>query len=264
MKTILITGSTDGIGKIAALQFAEKGHKIILHGRNQEKLSKTVQEIREQSANGNIHGYVADLSNLKAVSSLADQLLKELDQIDVLVNNAGVFHSKEGTTIEGLDMRFAVNYLAPVLLTNRLKPLLQKSSSPRVINLSSAAQSTVSINALNGDENLAAQQAYAQSKLALTMWSFDLAQNWGFANIIALNPGSLLNTKMVKEAFGRHWSPAEKGADIIYALALSDRYKEKSGEYFDNDMGAFGEAHPDAYESEKISELLIATKALIS
>jgi NAD(P)-dependent dehydrogenase (short-subunit alcohol dehydrogenase family) len=264
MKTILITGSTDGIGKLAAIKLAKDGHQIFVHGRNSEKLRKTVSEIKELSHNENIEGFVSDLSDFSSIQKMIAELTGAHSKIDVLINNAGVFKSAKEITKDGLDIRFAVNYLAPMLLTENLKPLLQKSDSPRIINLSSAAQSPVSIPALLGKEKPGAQAAYAQSKLALTMWSFQLAKNWDFATVIAVNPGSLLNTRMVKEAFGHHWSPATKGSDILYDLALSKKYVKSSGSYFDNDQGNFNRAHEDAYNEAKIRTLMAETHSILS
>ena len=162
------------------------------------------------------------------------------------------------------DIRFAVNYLAPYTLTNALLPLLEKGSNARIINLSSAAQAPVSLNALKGTATISVQQAYAQSKLALTMWSFDLARRLNNIQVLAVNPGSLLNTRMAKEAFGQHWSPAEKGRDILYELAQSETYEDVTGKYFDNDQGNFGTAHPDAYDRDKINRLIESTESLLT
>lgn len=263
MKTIFITGSTDGIGKLAAAKLALDGHKIILHGRDQTKLAKVIEEIKVSSGNNNVSGYTSDFSDLKQVAEMSTQIVEYHDHLDVLINNAGVFKSPIETTATGIDIRLVVNYLSPVLLTMGLKPLLQKAKSPRVINLSSAAQSPVSLEALLGKQTLSMQSAYAQSKLALTMWSFNLAKNWPFATVIAVNPGSLLNTRMVKEAYGQHWSPAEKGGDILYVLATSEQFTNSTGQYFDNDQGQFNQAHADAYDALKIQELIKQTNQLI-
>lgn len=120
MKTILITGSTDGIGKLAAIQFAKEGHEVFIHGRNAEKLTRVIAEIKESSNNSNVNGCVADFSDLKAVKQMATEIKGSLSKIDVLINNAGVFKSPVSMTEEGLDIRFAVNYFAPYLLTQEL------------------------------------------------------------------------------------------------------------------------------------------------
>ncbi|MDF9797067.1 NAD(P)-dependent dehydrogenase (short-subunit alcohol dehydrogenase family) [Catalinimonas alkaloidigena] len=263
MKTIFITGSTDGIGKLTAIQLAKDGQHLLLHGRNSEKLQKTVAEIKALSDNESISGFVSDLSDFGSIKKVTTALIDQISKIDVLINNAGVFKSSVHPIQKGLDLRFAVNFFAPYLLTHELIPILKKSSSPRVINVSSAAQSSVSLAALKGDETLSAQETYAQSKLALTMWSFHLAQTLDFLNVIAVNPGSLLNTKMVQEAYGQFWSSADKGAEILYDLAISDQYSKSSGKYFDNDTGDFSEAHKDAYNQNMIARLIAETDKIL-
>ncbi|MEM7573941.1 MAG: SDR family NAD(P)-dependent oxidoreductase [Bacteroidota bacterium] len=267
-KRILITGSTDGIGKLAAEKLATAGHELYLHGRNSEKLSEVVSVLKTASGNSAIHGYVVDFSDLQAVQTIGKQIAEDLGQLDVLINNAGVFKSTNRLTDAGLDLRFTVNYLAPYLLTQQLLPCLAQSTGARIINLSSAAQSRVSLRALVGREELSMQEAYAQSKLALTIWSFELARQYPEITTIAVNPGSLLNTNMVREAYGRHWSPAEKGGNILYDLALDSTYANASGKYFDNDKGNpkgdFGDAHPDAYEKEVAQQLIDKTQAVLA
>ncbi|RKR13132.1 NAD(P)-dependent dehydrogenase (short-subunit alcohol dehydrogenase family) [Maribacter vaceletii] len=261
MKYILITGSTDGIGKLLALRLAKEGHFVGVHGRTAAKLETTVSEIKAESKNNNVVGFLADYANLSDVQKMATEVADKMPKIDVLVNNAGVLKTKTGSTANGVDVRLVVNYLAPYKFTNTILPLLKKAAAPRIVNLSSAAQSPVSINALQGGMNLGANDAYAQSKLALTMWSFDLAKKEPSILVVAVNPGSLLNTKMANEAYGQHWSPAEKGVDILYDLSMTD--KAKTNAYFDNDKGGFTKAHPDAYDDNKVEELLSITQSII-
>lgn len=263
MKTILITGSTDGIGKLAAIKLAEQGHEVYLHGRNREKLDTVVSEIKNQTKNKNIKGFVADFSNLDAVKQMAHQIEEELSQIDILVNNAGVYNSSKSQNNSGLDLRFVVNYLAPFLLTNELIPLLKQGENSRIINLSSAAQSPLDFEVLTGKAKRSSSETYAQSKLALTMWSFHLAKQEPLLKVVAVNPGSLLNTKMANEAFGKSWSSADKGADILYELATSEVHQDASGKYIDNDRGTFSKAHPDAYNAAKIDQLIVETAKII-
>ena len=267
-KTILITGSTDGIGKLGAIKLAKQGHQLYLHGRNKQKLDDTILDIKEVSQNKNIFGCVADFTDLGQVNEMAKAIRQSTPKLDVLINNAGVFKSSVAESKEGIDIRIVVNYLAPYLLTRELLPILEKGVSPRIINLSSAAQATVSLYALKGNQELSVQEAYSQSKLALTMWSFDLAKRQAVMNDIAVNPGSLLNTKMVAEAYGKYWSPASKGANILCDLAISEEYNDASGKYFDNDKGeekgTFAPAHADAYQQEKIDALIVVTNTLLS
>jgi len=132
-KTILITGSTDGIGKLAAKKLAQSGHHIILHGRNSEKIEKVEAEIKSASGNENVYGYVADFSKLEEVTKMASRIANDLPHIDILVNNAGVFKASNTIAGNGMDLRLVVNYLAPFVLTNALLPMLMNGKGRRVI-----------------------------------------------------------------------------------------------------------------------------------
>ncbi len=265
MKHILITGSTDGIGKLLALRLAKERHFVAIHGRSETKLAATLKEIKGQSNNENIIGFLADFSNRKAVKKMVKEVAEKMPKIDVLVNNAGILTTNSKT--DSTDIRFMVNYFAPYVLTNGLLSNIKTSEAPRIVNLSSAAQSTINIQALEGKTGLGANEAYAQSKLALTMWSFYLAEQEPSITVVAVNPGSLLNTKMANEAYGQFWSPADKGADLLYDLAVSEVFERVSGAYFDNDKGTergdFAEAHPDAYNGSKIDEIIAVTEMLL-
>lgn len=263
-KSILITGSTDGIGKLAAIKLAKDGHQMFLHGRNPEKLTDTIKEITETTKNENVKGFVSDFSDLESIKEMGQKVNAELSSLDVLINNAGIFKSPIAMTKDGLDIRFAVNYYAPFILTNSLIDLLQKGENPRIINLSSAAQAPVSEDALLGKREQSAMESYSQSKLAITMWSVHLSKTLADITVIPVNPGSLLNTNMVREAFGHHRSSADKGADILYDLAISENHKNHSGDYFDNDRGAYGTAHDDAYDADKTKRLIELTESLLA
>lgn len=258
-KTILITGSTDGIGKLAALKMAQEGHHLFVHGRNPEKLKEVISELKKETGNPTIEGFVADFSNLSEVMKMADEVNEKIPTLDILINNAGVFKSPQPITKKGIDIRIVVNYYAPYLLTNTIIDKLRASSEGRIINLSSAAQSSVSLQLLGGEIKVSDQEAYAQSKLAILMWSFYLAKQEPNISVVALNPGSLLNTNMVKEAYGKFWSSADKGANIIFDLALVKSSEEINDKYFDNDRGAFGPAHADAYNVGFVNELIEKT-----
>jgi len=248
---------------IAAIKLAKDGHEVYVHGRNAEKLAKVIEEIKSQTNNENVGGFTADFSDLNTVKQMAQQMNDKLSKLDVLINNAGVFNSPTALNKDGLDMRLVVNYLAPYVLTKALLSLIEKGVSPRIINLSSAAQAAVSYEVLSGKAQGDERATYAQSKLALTMWSFHLANKLDGIVVIPVNPGSLLNTRMVKEAFGKFWSPADKGGDILYDLAVSEKYNDMTGKYFDNDRGGFGQAHPDAYNEAKIEKLISVTDEIL-
>ena len=256
-ETILVTGSSDGIGLATAKMLVSLGHHVLLHGRNPGKLADAEQTLSGLPGGGRVESYVADLSRMDDVEALAKAVAGRHAQLDVLINNAGIFRTPEPITQDGLDVRFAVNTIAPYLLTQRLLPLL--GTSGRVINLCSAAQSPVDPEALAGRVRLSDEMAaYAQSKLALTMWSRSLAQtleDHGPA-IIAVNPGSLLGTKMVKQGFGMAGKDIRIGAEILIRAALSDDFAAASGEYFDNDSGRFASPHPDALDPQKSQEIV--------
>ena len=265
-KTILITGSTDGIGFETASQLVSQGHFVLLHGRNPSKLKEVEKKLSGLSGDGRFESYVADMSNMSDVEVLAKTIAERHSQLDVLINNAGVYKTSNPITQNGLDVRFAVNTIAPYLLTQRLLPLMMDVSG-RVVNLSSAAQSPVDLEALTGRIALSDDfTAYAQSKLALTMWSRSLAmtlKNAGPA-IIAVNPGSLLATKMVKEGFNVPGKDIRIGADILVRLALDDEFATASGKYFDNDSGQLTSPHPDALDSEKCLDVVRAIEKVLA
>ena len=262
-KTILITGSTDGIGLETARMLVSLGHNVLLHGRNPAKLEDVKKTLSALPDSGRVESYVADLSRMADVEELAKTVSKQQAKLDVLINNAGVFKTPDPITPDGLDVRFAVNTIAPYLLTQKILPLL--GASGRVVNLSSAAQSPVNPEALAGRIRLSDDfDAYAQSKLAITMWSrfMALAHKDDGPAIIAINPGSLLGTKMVKEAFSVAGKDIRIGAEILCRAALADEFAAASGQYFDNDAGQFAAPHPDALNPQKCEEIVRVIEAV--
>ena len=267
-KTILITGSTDGIGLEAAKKLAEQGHRVLLHGRNPEKLQKVADEL---SSIGEIESYTADLTDMDAVRSMAKQVSDKHETLDVLMNNAGILKSPNSRTKYGIDIRFVVNSFAPCLLTELLLPLLKKADKGRVINLSSAAQAPVNPQDMKGNMqgkggDLSTMAAYSQSKLALTMWSFHLAESLGGDGpaVIALNPGSLIDTKMVQEGFGHAAKDITVGTDILVRAALSDEFANANGQYFDNDSNQFADPHPDCLDPAKRSATVQLMESIVT
>lgn len=260
-KIILVTGSTDGIGLETAKMLCSAGHHVLLHGRSPAKLAEAEQSLAALTGGGRVESYLADLSNMTDVEALAKAVSGKHAKLDVLINNAGIFKTPDPVTGDGLDIRFAVNTIAPYLLTKRLMPLL--TASGRIINLSSAAQSPVDPKALVKASGLSDFEAYAQSKLAITMWSRSLALSLKQQDpaiiapvIIAINPGSMLGSKMVKEGFGVAGGDIRKGAEILFRAALEDEFAATSGQYFDNDSGRFASPHPDALNTQKSEEIV--------
>lgn len=257
-KTILITGSTDGIGLETAKMLAEKGHRVLLHGRSRQKLEAASQAVG--TAGGT---YLADLSRLGDVVRLAEAVAADHPALDVLINNAGIYKTPQPVTPDGLDVRFVVNTLAPFLLARRLVPSM--SGDGRIVNLSSAAQAPVNLAALAGHARLSDMEAYAQSKLALTMWTRAMADELVDGPVVvAVNPGSLLASKMVREGFGVAGNDLRIGADILVRAALSEEFADASGKYFDNDAGRFAAPHRDALDGARIRKVVEAIDGLLA
>jgi len=199
------------------------------------------------------------------VEQLADDIIAKHKNLDVLINNAGVLKAGNSITDDRLDIRFAVNTIAPYLLTKKLLPLLKNGG--RVVNLSSAAQASVNFDALKGQQDqMEAMEAYSQSKLAITMWSKALADELGNKApvIIAVNPGSLLGSKMVKDGFGIDGKDISIGADVLVRLSLDNEFENASGKYFDNDKGQFANPHSDALDSDKCEQVLKAIEEILT
>ena len=255
-KTILITGATDGIGRLTAKMLADQGHTLLLHGRNAKKLAAATDAV-----GGKTLTFEADLSSLEETAHFAEEVRGKVDRLDVLINNAGVYKTDNPVLPNGQDVRFVVNTIAPYLLTTELLPILPKEG--RVINLSSAAQTNVSVEAMRGDVRVDDMSAYAQSKRAITLWSAALATRHVDGPVfIAVNPGSLLASKMVKEGFGIAGNDLSIGADVLISAALSDAFAQASGKYFDNDAGQFGAPHPAAEDPDQISAVMAALEEI--
>ncbi|MBU2936567.1 MULTISPECIES: SDR family NAD(P)-dependent oxidoreductase [Pacificibacter] len=249
-KTILITGSTDGIGLLTAQTLAAEGHTVLLHGRNAAKLEAAAHTIK-----GSPEQYMADLSHMADVHGLVDAIRAKHSQIDVVINNAGILKAPNTVTKGGYDLRFMVNTIAPYVLTRDLLPIIAKDG--RVVNLSSAAQAPVDLNAFHGGKALDDMDAYAQSKLALTIWSREMAKTLPEGPvIIAVNPGSLLASKMVKEGFGIAGNDLSIGASILCEAALGASFSKASGKYFDNDSQQFAQPHVAALDATHSAEVM--------
>jgi NAD(P)-dependent dehydrogenase (short-subunit alcohol dehydrogenase family) len=247
-KTVLITGATNGIGKVAALELAKKGATVVIVGRNQTKTTETVTEIKAQSGNPNIEMIVADLSSIAEVRKVADAFKAKHSRLDVLINNAGAIFSSRQETVDGYEMTFAFNHLAYFLLTNLLLDTLKASAPARIINVSSDAHTGGKINfddlnAKNG-YGMAGMSAYSNSKLENIMFTYELARRLEGTGVTAnvLHPG-LVNTgfnknngglmRFVMGILGAFSLSPEQGADTIIYLASSPDVEGVTGKYWD-------------------------------
>lgn len=254
-RIILITGSTDGIGKLAALKLAKKKYHVLVHGRNKEKTEKVVSDIRKQSRNDKVDGLVSDFASLGEVRKLAEQVLNKYPALDVLINNAGAGYPDERYSKDGYELRFTVNYLAPFLLTNLLLPALKKAAPSRIVNVSSAGQHTIEFDDIMLEKNFSAVTAYSQSKLAIVMFTFDLAEKLKDENITVncLHPGTYLDTNMVRRSGINPLGKPETGADAEVFLATDKSLNGVTGKYFN--VKSESKAHQQAYDKDARKKL---------
>ncbi len=251
-KTCLITGSTSGIGKEIALGLAKMKANVILVGRNKVKCQATTEEIWRKASiaadKSRISYLLADLSSQASIHQLANEFLDSYGSLDILVNNAGVFLSRRFTTIDNIEYTFAVNHLAPFLLTNLLFEKMKASSPSRVITTSSVAHRGAYINFDNlqferGRYN--GVEAYRQSKLANILFTKELARRSRGSGVTSncFHPGGV-RTNLVQNNpwyYRLIWATInpflvspKKGADTAIYLASSPKVAEISGEYFVN------------------------------
>jgi NAD(P)-dependent dehydrogenase (short-subunit alcohol dehydrogenase family) len=254
-QTILVTGATDGLGKRVASELLGKGARVLLHGRSRERLEDTLEEVRDQTGNEKLCYYLADFSSLGEVRGLAKRMLAEEERLDVLVNNAGVIVPDRKESEDGYELTFAVNYLSHFLLTSLLLPLLRNSAPTRIVNVASAGQSPIDFANVMLEHGYDAMRAYSQSKLAQIMFTFELSGRLSGTGVSvnALHPASLMNTKMVDEAFGYTISTVEEGADATVRLAASPEVEGVTGRYFDGKREA--SADRQAYDEDARQKL---------
>ncbi|KAK9917710.1 hypothetical protein WJX75_007423 [Coccomyxa subellipsoidea] len=231
-KTILITGATDGIGQHTAIQLAKMGASVLVHGRNQQKADAAAQKISKTSGGrGYVHSYAADMSSLRQVRDLAERVRKDHPSIDILINNAGIFPEKKILTEDGYEQTWAVNVLAPFLLTS----LLVDAVKERIVNVSSiSAGSRIDFDNLNQEKGFSSHNAYSLSKLAMMMFNAELA-----ARVPApptancLDPGTV-NTKMLIQGWGPCGIDIEDANHELF-LATSPAVANTTGKYFVSD-----------------------------
>lgn len=205
-KTVLVTGGTSGIGKATALGLVRLGAHLAIAGRDRERTDAVAREIRA-AGGGEVDAFVADLSCQQEVRRLADEALKTLPRIDVLINNAGGYWNTRHLTVDGIEHTFALNHLAPFLLTNLLLDRLKQSGPARVVTVSSNVQSVGRINFddLQGEQGYSGSTAYSQSKLANVLFSYELARRLLHSKVTA----NVLHPGVTSTAFG-----AEDPADL--------------------------------------------------
>ena len=253
VKTILITGATDGIGKHLAKKLASEGHHVILHGRNPQKLELATQEVRAISLRGRVSSYLADFSKLEDVYRFTEDIKRDFQSIDVLFNNAGLYGGKERkSSAENVELTFMLSVLVPYILTTELSPLLEKAADGHVINTSSYMHHFAKVKDLDFsfEKNYNPSLAYNNSKL-YTIWitrylarefflkGSNITVNSYHPGLISTNLGSdSSDEKTKKSLFGRLMKSVSKnldeGIETGYYLTLSEEITGLTGYYFDD------------------------------
>jgi len=236
-RTVLITGSTDGVGRRVAERLAQAGMIVLVHGRDHDRAERLLVDIRNAGGSGAF--YPADLSSLSDVRSLAEAVQRDYGRLDILINNAGIGTGGRGAgrqiSGDGHELRFAVNYLSGFLLTHLLLPLLQAGRAARIVNVASAGQQPIDFADVMLTRGYSGTRAYCQSKLAQIMFTFDLARDLEGSGVTAtcLHPATYMDTTMVRAAGIAPISTVDVGADAILYLAVSTEMEGRTGLYFD-------------------------------
>ena len=252
---VLVTGATDGLGRGVAERLASEGATVLIHGRDPERLAAAAAEIERATGNARIRTYLADLASLAQVRSLADEVEHSNDELHVLVNNAGIGSGRPELTTrqesaDGIELRFAVNYLAGFALTLRLLPLLRASAPARIVNVASLGQAPLDFDDPMLEREYDGKRAYSQSKLAQISFGVELADRLEGTGVTvnSLHPATFMPTKMVIEQYGRSIDSLEAGIEATVRLAIAPELEGVSGRFFDRQSEAAADAQ--AYDPE--------------
>jgi NAD(P)-dependent dehydrogenase (short-subunit alcohol dehydrogenase family) len=236
-KTVLITGSTDGVGRYVAAKLAAAGANVLIHGRDKARAKMLADEIRREG-HGEATFYQADLSSLAGTRKLAESVIAGHQRLDVFISNAGIGSMSPGSerqlSADGHEVRFAVNYLSGFLLARLLLPLLKASAPSRIVNVASLGQHPLDFDDVMLTKGYTGTRAYAQSKLAQIMFTVDLAQELDGSGVTAnaLHPATYMNTTMVRKGGITPISTVEQGGEAILHLAGGDDMAGKTGLFF--------------------------------
>ncbi|MER8222171.1 SDR family NAD(P)-dependent oxidoreductase [Streptomyces sp. NPDC094143] len=261
MSTLLITGATSGLGRYAAFELVRAGHVVLVHGRDPERTERLAAELRTE---GDAEAFVADLASLTQVRELAAHVADAHPELDVLVNNAGVGSGVPGAgrelSADGHELRLAVNYLAPVVLTRALLPVLRANAPSRIVNVGSAGQEPLVFDDPEFGRGYDGTAAYRRSKFALAAHTFALADELDGTGVTVnvLHPATFMDTAMVREADVTPWYTVADGAAALLALATRDA---GTGRYFDGTRPA--RAHEAAYDPRVRARLAAVTDQLV-
>lgn len=257
-KTVLITGSTDGVGRYVAKRLALEGANVLIHGRDTARAKALIEEIVGDGSAAPTF-YQADLASLAGVRRLADAVKTDHKRLDVLVSNAGIGSQTQGAqrreSADGFELRFAVNYLSGFLLAHLLLPLVKAAAPSRIVNVASLGQHPIDFDDVMITKNYSGTRAYAQSKLAQIMFTIDLAEELEGSGVTvnSLHPATYMNTTMVRAGGITPMSTVEEGGEAILHLVKGDDVAEKSGLFFNGMRQA--QANPQAYDADARARL---------
>jgi NAD(P)-dependent dehydrogenase (short-subunit alcohol dehydrogenase family) len=259
-RIVLVTGSTDGLGREVARRLAADGAHVIIHGRNAERGKAVVDEIG-MSGKGSARFYQADFASLAEVRRLADDITRDYPRLDLLVNNAGVFirEGERQVSKDGHEITFAVNYLSGYLLTYKLLPLIEKGRSPRIVNVSSLSAAPIDFADVMIERNYSGNRAYGQSKLSQVLFTIDLAAELKPKGIVvqSLHPATYMDTTMVRSGGMTPRSTVAEGADAVMNAIATDA---PSGTYFVGQK--IGTPHAQAADADARRQLREVSKKL--
>jgi NAD(P)-dependent dehydrogenase (short-subunit alcohol dehydrogenase family) len=231
MKTILITGATDGIGRETARQLLAQGHRVLLHGRTRERAQQTLNALNATTA----ESVWGDLADMRQVLALAEQARQHTPVLDVLLHNAGIYEHARRLTADGFEMTMAVNHFAPFLLTQALLDLVKVSPQGRIVTVSSIAHQSgrLDVNDLTFAHHFDGYAAYAASKLANILFTRALARRLAGTAVTAnsLHPG-VIDTKLLRRGFGIGGAPVAEGAHTAVYLATASAVSAITAQYF--------------------------------
>ncbi len=273
-KLILITGATSGIGQAAAQALAAQGHEILIVGRNPAKTEGVAKQIREQTGNQAVHFLLADFSDLEQIRHLAEQVKTQFPKLDVLVNNAGAYFNRRQRMSGGVEKTFFVNHLAPFLLTNLLLDHLQNPA--RIINVASDAHQygQLDLNDLNFEKSYFGFAAYARSKLANILFTYELARRLAGSGVTvnALHPGGVATNifstdfsifgPLIKGVVSLFTLTPTQGADNTIYLASSPDVEGVTDKYFVKRAAV--PSSPPSYDKDLAKRLWEASEKLTS
>ncbi|GAA2441067.1 SDR family NAD(P)-dependent oxidoreductase [Streptomyces lavendulocolor] len=267
-RTVLVTGATQGLGRGLALDLAERGHTLLLHGRDRGRLETVAAEVVRRAPGATVRTYLADLADLDQVHAMAARVRAAEPRLDGLVNNAVAGGGSEPLRREfsrqGHELRFAVNHLAPYALVRDLLPLLTASAPARVVNVASIGQETVDFDDVMLEHGYEGLRAYCRSKLAMIMATFELAAELDGAGVTVntLHPAHLMDTEGVR-AYGLTPVVAvDEGVRPTVRLLLDPDLASVTGRYFDRFTDA--RAHDQAYDPEARARLMRLTDELLA